>query len=103
MPGAEGIGASPVRSLAAMDQVVQIFGSLLILTAFFSAQRGWMDTDAPRYLWLNLVGAVILAVLAAMEEQLGFLLLEFCWALVAGHALLALRSSRDADLTDGAA
>jgi hypothetical protein len=71
-----------------MDQLVQVLGSLLILAAFMAAQRGWLSTSSPSYLSLNLVGAAILAVLAAHERQLGFLLLEFCWALVAGHALL---------------
>jgi hypothetical protein len=30
----------------------------------------------------------VLAVLAAHERQFGFLLLEFCWAVVAGAALV---------------
>lgn len=74
-----------------MDQVIQIFGSLLILTAFVSAQRGSMTTESTVYLSLNLVGAAILAVLAAIEEQYGFLLLEFCWAVVAAHSLFFAR------------
>jgi hypothetical protein len=72
-----------------MDQVVQVLGSLLILAAFVASQRGRLDTRAPLYHALNLVGAAILAVLAARERQLGFLLLESCWAVVAGHSLLA--------------
>ena len=71
-----------------MNQVVQVLGSLLVLAAFAAAQRGWLSTSSPLYLSLNLVGAGILAVLAAHERQLGFLLLEFCWALVAGYSLL---------------
>jgi hypothetical protein len=37
---------------------------------------------------LNLVGSTILTILAAHERQLGFLLLEFCWALVSGWGLI---------------
>ena len=77
-----------------MNQVVQVAGSLLILTAFIAAQRGSLSTESRSYLVLNLVGASVLAVLAAHERQYGFLLLEFSWALVAGHSLIrALRRS----------
>ena len=71
-----------------MDQVVQVLGSLLILTAFVGAQRGWLATVSRTYLWLNLIGASVLTVLAAHERQFGFLLLEFCWAVVAAQSLL---------------
>jgi hypothetical protein len=71
-----------------MDQIVQVAGSLLILTAFIAAQRGRLSTQSRTYLSLNLVGAGVLAVLAARERQYGFLLLEFSWALVAALSLI---------------
>jgi hypothetical protein len=71
-----------------MDQIVQVLGSLLILSAFVAAQRGRLSTQSRLYLSLNLIGASVLTVLAAHERQLGFLLLEFVWALVAGYSLL---------------
>jgi hypothetical protein len=70
-----------------MDQIVQILGSLLILTAFAAAQRGALRTDSRTYLTLNLVGSVVLSVLAAHERQWGFLLLEVCWAAVSAWSL----------------
>ncbi len=71
-----------------MDQLVQVLGSILILTAFVAAQRGWVATDSRLYLALNLIGASVLALLAGLERQLGFLLLEGSWAVVAGYSLL---------------
>jgi hypothetical protein len=71
-----------------MDQLVQVFGSLLILVAFAAAQRGALSPHSRSYLLLNLVGSAILTILAAHERQWGFLLLEFCWALVSGWALV---------------
>ena len=70
-----------------MDQIVQVLGSLLVLIAFTAAQRGWLSTASRVYLVLNLVGASVLAVLAALGQQFGFLLLEFTWAVVTAHSL----------------
>lgn len=77
-----------------MDQVIQVLGSLLILTAFVAAQRGRLSTDSRPYLALNLIGGAVLAVLAAHERQYGFLLLEATWALVAAHALIGTLRTR---------
>jgi hypothetical protein len=73
-----------------MDQLVQIFGSLLILIAFVSAQRGALSAQSGRYVLLNLAGSTILAVLAAHEQQYGFLLLELCWAMVSAWSLVQM-------------
>jgi hypothetical protein len=70
-----------------MDQVVQVIGALLILAAYAAAQFGWLDQYSLSYLVLNLIGAVILAVLAWYENQWGFLLLETVWTLVSAWSL----------------
>jgi hypothetical protein len=71
-----------------MDQVVQVAGALLILAGFAAAQFGKLEVESKTYLWLNLVGSVILAVLALHEQQWGFLLLEGVWAIVSAYSLL---------------
>ena len=70
-----------------MDQVVQIAGALLILAAFAAAQFHYIDQHSLSYLVLNLIGSIILAVLAYFESQWGFLLLEGVWALVSAWSL----------------
>lgn len=70
-----------------MLQAIQIIGALLILMAFALNQAKRMDSHSTAYLLLNLVGAVTLAILAAIEYQWGFLLLEGVWALVSAYGL----------------
>ena len=77
-----------------MDQVVQIVGALLILAAFAGAQFGKLDQTSLTYLWLNLVGSVVLTALAYHEEQWGFVMLEFVWALVSAWSLTQIFRGR---------
>ena len=70
-----------------MNQAVQVLGPLLILAAFIAAQRGSTSTRSRVYLALNLVGSTVLTVIAIVEVQLGFLLLEGCWAAVSAWEL----------------
>jgi hypothetical protein len=71
-------------------QLVQIAGSLLILTAFAASQAGRLPIDSQLYLVLNFVGSAVLAVLAWIDQQWGFLLLEGVWALVSLYSLVQL-------------
>lgn len=73
-----------------MDQAVQVLGALLILVAFAALQTGHMRPDSHTYVVLNLLGSAVLAALALLEEQWGFLLLEGVWALVSAWSLWRL-------------
>jgi hypothetical protein len=73
-----------------MDQVVQIVGALLILAAFAAVQFDRMRPESRLYLVLNLVGSAILAVLAVIAAQWGFVLLEGVWAVVSAWGLSRL-------------
>ena len=73
-----------------MAQAIQIIGALIILGAFAASQVGRMPTDSRLYLLLNLVGSAILCILAVVEGQLGFILLEGVWAVVSGWSLFVI-------------
>jgi hypothetical protein len=71
-----------------IEQIIQIFGSLLILGAFAGAQFRRLKQDSLSYLTVNALGSGILAVLAFREHQWGFLLLEGTWCLVSLLSLI---------------
>ncbi|MFE9423049.1 hypothetical protein ACFYNO_08805 [Kitasatospora sp. NPDC006697] len=77
-----------------MEQVVQVIGSILILVPFALAQWGRISAHSRGYLLLNLCGSAILAVLAGLTSQWGFLLLEGVWAVVSANSLLAVLRGR---------
>jgi hypothetical protein len=74
--------------MRAMEQVLQLLGAVLILAAFIGAQTNRMTAASLTYLGLNFVGSLILAVLAGLDRDLGFLLLETVWAIVSAWGLL---------------
>lgn len=70
-------------------QILQIGGAILVLIGFTAAQIGWLSPRSYSYLFLNLVGSAILATLAFLDQQWGFLLLEGVWAIVSIFGLIA--------------
>ena len=79
-----------------METLFELVGAVLILSAFVLAQLGRLATASVPYLALNLVGSGILAVVAAIDGDTGFLLLEGVWAAVSAFSLVRLVSVRSA-------
>ena len=79
-----------------MIQIIAGFGSLAVLSAYAASQVHWLRTSSLVYVLLNLAGSGVLAVVAIVERQWGFLLLEGAWALVSLWSVVRLVSRRQA-------
>lgn len=73
-----------------MESFIELVGAVLILSAFVLVQAGRMQTTSLAYLLLNLAGSGTLAVVAAVDGDLGFLLLEGVWAAVSAFGTARL-------------
>jgi hypothetical protein len=70
-------------------QVISMIGALLILVAYAGSQAGRIDRRSTSYNALNLVGSALLAWVAIVNRQAGFIVLESLWALLSIQPLLA--------------
>ena len=65
-----------------MLQTISVVGALAILGAYAASQFGLADASKLSYQAANFLGSAALAVVAVLDWQLGFILLEGAWALM---------------------
>lgn len=65
-----------------LHQLIGLVGAILVLGAYLALQRRWLTLEQRVYHGLNLVGAGLLAWIAATERQVGLTLVEGAWALL---------------------
>ncbi len=77
-----------------MENLVQwtsIAGAGMLLLAYALLQQGRLRREDAGFNWLNLLGSLLLAVVAVVDMRWGFILLESIWALLSLGALLRHR------------
>ncbi len=73
-----------------MLQVVSVLGALAILAAYAANQFGLIGPSNLSYSAMNFVGSAVLAVIAVVEVQWGFILLEGVWAILSLWGMIAV-------------
>lgn len=73
-----------------LGQVVQMVGAIIVLTGFIANQRFGLSSDSFWFLLANFLGTTILAVVAGVNRDAGFVLVEGVWAVVSFASLVGL-------------
>ncbi len=71
-----------------MLQVASVLGAMAILLAYVANQFNLIGPSNLTYSVMNFVGSAVLAVIAVIDVQWGFILLEGVWALVSLWGIL---------------
>lgn len=75
-------------------QIVSLVGALFILAPFVASQLGRLGTSTLAYQILNLLGGATLTVVAILERQYGFVLLEAGWTAMSVVGLRRVLATR---------
>ena len=78
-----------------MLQAISVLGALAILGAFAANLFGWIQPSNLLYSVANFLGSAVLTVVAVVDWQLGFILLEGTWALVSLWGIYASLRGRN--------
>jgi len=75
-------------------QLISVLGALAILAAYAAILSGWIQPSNLWYSVVNLLGSAVLMVVAVVDRQLGFILLEGTWALVSLWGIVSVLRGR---------
>jgi hypothetical protein len=73
-----------------MMQALSVVAALLVLAPFAASQLGRLSTRTLSYQLMNLAGSAGLTIVAVLERQYGFILLEGTWAIASAVGLASV-------------
>jgi len=73
-----------------MLQIISVLGALAILGAYVANQFRLIGPSNMSHSAMNFIGSTVLTMIAVIEVQWGFILLEAVWALVSLWGIITL-------------
>jgi drug/metabolite transporter (DMT)-like permease len=61
-------------------QLISVLGAMMVLSAYGLLQSGVWSELHRGYLAFNIIGSLLLAIVAIEDQRVGFIFLEFAWA-----------------------
>lgn len=61
------------------------------LLAYALMQLGRLPSQSYRYQWANVIGSFLMTIVATINREYGFILMEGIWCLTSTYGLLRLR------------
>jgi hypothetical protein len=65
-----------------LEQTISIVAAVMILGAYAGQQTGKLSSKGLFYLILNLIGAIILGIIAWRARQIGLTIVEVSWGII---------------------
>lgn len=75
-------------------QLVSLLGALMQLLAFALLQLGRLPSASYPYQCANLIGSLLMTIVATIQHEYGFILMEAVWCLTSAYGLLRLYRAR---------
>ena len=79
-------------------QLISVMGAVMVLSAYGLLQSGVWSELHTGYLAFNIIGSLLLAIVAIEDQRVGFIFLEFAWAALGligvARAVKARRTAR---------
>ncbi|MEB3331833.1 MAG: hypothetical protein VKI83_05020 [Synechococcaceae cyanobacterium] len=75
-------------------QLVSLGGAIMQLVAYALMQLGRLSSDTYPYQLANVIGSFLMTVVASINHEYGFILMEAVWFLTSAYGLIRLILAR---------
>ncbi|MEY2645340.1 MAG: hypothetical protein RLZZ611_1989 [Cyanobacteriota bacterium] len=94
---------TPLSGVSALDpvQLLSLLGAVMQLLAYALMQLGRLPSASYPYQLANVIGSLLMTIVATINREYGFILMEAVWCLTSAYGLIRLMR-QPADATTAA-